>query len=108
SAWMLLHVTLSAPGRSFPCARSTRPPAHRAAFSQVELGDSTTPCLQSDVSARSNYADLARQLSVSSRAIPLLTPANGTLMVRDLDSPGLATEKLHPTWSPRPAWRTAA
>ena len=35
-----------------------------------------TPCLQSDVYARCDGADLARQLSVSSREIPLLTPAN--------------------------------
>ena len=31
-----------------------------------------TPCLQSDVYARCDGADLARQLSVSSREIPLL------------------------------------
>ncbi len=39
-----------------------------------------TPCLQSDVSVRSRGADLARQLSVSSREIPPPTPVNGTLM----------------------------
>ena len=39
------------------------------------------PCLQSDVYARRDGADLVRQLSVmSSREIPLLTPGNGTLM----------------------------
>jgi hypothetical protein len=53
-----------------------------------------TPCLQSDVYARSNCADLARQLSVSSREIPLRIPVNGTLMARDLDWPG-----LDPVWS---------
>ena len=42
----------------------------------------STPCLQSDVSARCGGADLARQLSVSSREIPLLTLVNGTLMAR--------------------------
>ena len=49
-----------------------------------------TPCLQSDVYARCDRADLARQLSVSSREIPLLTPANGTLMAR----PALFSEFL--------------
>src|SRR5215472_15032044 len=44
-----------------------------------------TPCLQSDVFVcPPGLADLARQLSVSSREIPPLTPANGTLMARDL------------------------
>jgi hypothetical protein len=38
------------------------------------------PCLQSDVSARCGVADLARQLSISNRQIPLPTLANGTLM----------------------------
>jgi hypothetical protein len=37
-----------------------------------------TPCLQSDVSRRCDRADLASQLSVSSREVPLLTSANGT------------------------------
>ena len=41
-----------------------------------------TPCLQSDVSMRRDRVDLARQLSVSSREVPRLTPANGTLMAR--------------------------
>jgi hypothetical protein len=40
------------------------------------------PCLQSDVSARCDRADLARRLSVSSREIPQRTPVNGTLMAR--------------------------
>jgi hypothetical protein len=34
------------------------------------------PCRQSDVSTRSRGADLARQLSVSSREIPLAAPAH--------------------------------
>ena len=64
---------------------------HCRTFSQVELGglEPPTPCLQSDVFVHCGRADLVRQLSVSSRKIPLLTPANGTLMARDLDSPGL-------------------
>jgi hypothetical protein len=53
------------------------------------VGDTANTCLQSDVYTRSDSADLAGQLSVSSREIPLLTPGNGTLMARDLDSPGL-------------------
>jgi hypothetical protein len=42
------------------------------------------PCLQSDVYTGSGGADLAGRLSVSSREIPQATPANGTLMARDL------------------------
>jgi hypothetical protein len=47
----------------------------------VELGgarglEPLTPCLQSDVSARCGSADLARQLSVSSREVPLPTAGN--------------------------------
>src|SRR4029077_5561842 len=51
-------------------------------FSQVELGglEPPTPCSQSDVSARCGHADLASQLSVSSREIPRPPPVNGTLM----------------------------
>jgi hypothetical protein len=40
-----------------------------------------TPCLQSDVYTGCGHADLASQLSVSSREIPQVTPA-GTLMAR--------------------------
>src|SRR5215813_8755645 len=43
-----------------------------------------TPCLQSDVFVCPGLADLARHLSASSTEIPPLTPANGTLMARDL------------------------
>jgi hypothetical protein len=45
---------------------------------KVELGglEPPTPCLQSDVFACCGRADLARQSSVSSREVPLLTPAN--------------------------------
>jgi hypothetical protein len=44
-------------------------------FSQVELGglEPPTPCLQSDVFACCGRADLARQSSVSSHEVPLLT-----------------------------------
>jgi hypothetical protein len=41
-------------------------------------GPALTPCLQSDVFACSSHADLAGQLSVSSREIPQRTPVNGT------------------------------
>ena len=52
-------------------------------FSQVELGglEPPTPCLQSDVFVCCDRADLARQLSVGSREIPLLTAANGTTIL---------------------------
>ena len=52
--------------------------------SSVELRglEPLTPCLQSDVFAGSGGADLAGRLPVSSREIPLLTPANATLMSR--------------------------
>jgi hypothetical protein len=36
--------------------------------------------LQSDVFVRCGHADLVSGLFVSSREVPLLTPANGTLM----------------------------
>jgi hypothetical protein len=36
------------------------------------------PCMHSDVSVRCGRADLARQLSVSSREIPSRTPVDGT------------------------------
>jgi hypothetical protein len=56
-------------------------------FGLVELRglEPLTPCLQSDVYARCDGADLARQLSVSSREIPQPTPANGTLMARPVE-----------------------
>ena len=66
-------------------------------FSQVELGglEPPTPCLQSDVSARCGHADLASQLSVSSREIPLPTPvndANGTTIL------GAGCQFLRASW----------
>jgi hypothetical protein len=53
-------------------------------FSQVELRglEPLTPCLQSDVFVCCGYADLVRQLSASSREVPLVTMLNGTLMAR--------------------------
>jgi hypothetical protein len=59
---------------------------HDLDFAEVELRglEPLTPCLQSDVFVCCDRADLAGQLSVSSREIPLLTPVNGTLMARDL------------------------
>jgi hypothetical protein len=52
-------------------------------FCLVELRglEPLTPCLQSDVFVCRDSADLVRQLSVSSRDVPLVTVANGTLMV---------------------------
>jgi hypothetical protein len=58
-------------------------------WQQCWLQSST--CLQSDVFVCCDSADLARQLSVSSREIPLLTSGNGTLMARRSCSAGALT-----------------
>jgi hypothetical protein len=58
--------------------------------------DSTSPyfarqitCLQSNVFVCCGHADLVRQLSASSREVPLVTMLNGTLMARRSWSSGL-------------------
>jgi hypothetical protein len=65
-------------------------------FSLVELRglEPLTPCLQSDVFARCGAADLASQLSASSREIPLLTPGNGTAIVESTGDPASLAQRL--------------
>jgi hypothetical protein len=60
----------------------------RLAWVELRGLEPLTPCLQSDVFVCCDGADLARQLSVSSREIPLLTSGNGTLMARRSCSAG--------------------
>jgi hypothetical protein len=53
-------------------------------FCLVELRglEPLTPCLQIDVFARATGAELARELPLSIRGVPLVTLLNGTLMAR--------------------------
>jgi hypothetical protein len=60
-----------------------------------------TPCLQSDVFACRDRTDLVRRLSASSREIPQLTPANGTLMARDLGTSAWRSALLRACPRPR-------
>ncbi len=91
SAWttQLGHRSPTGAERNEPALWSTLVVNRRfktwpGSFCLVELGglEPPAPCLQSDVYVRPRGADLADQLSASSREIPLLTPANGTLMAR--------------------------
>ena len=107
------RAVISTPGPWLLVAQHGNSPVCRSDAERVQMAwrsswQKSITCLQSDVSTRCGGADLARQLSVSSREVPLPTPVNGTTILEPTGNspsvaqrPGVVPHAGQPAGSPR-------